>query len=389
MTALLCTTALATPSLAATLPDNPIWTKTVASPMADKATMVCTDNAGNTIVGGWRTKANAAFTAKYNAAGNMLWNKNAPATETPTECVTDASSNIYTVDPVYIKRFNPTTGALVWRSQAVPGDGGVMHYENIAGVTSGALWVSGDYHDGCILARGPCPPDFTAGGAVMKVATSNGTRIATTSIKNADNRPIPDIATNRYGDLFVINGTHRQAGSSEDGWEPAGWPLTCPEPSNFVSKWIASGKPAARVCIDRNLDDPAKLATTYDGDPIVAGTSFGSWGYGRAVRVRKLNYLTLATIWEAQLPLSAGTHVLFSMAADRWTGQNIVASAWNNDLHNPPTTYLFSLSATGVLRWQRQPTRYVQPLMSVASDGTVLAHGLTTGSDTVLSKYAR
>ena len=79
--ALLCTTALVFPSIAATLPDTPIWSKTVVSAGTDQQTMVCTDNAGNTIVGGHRTAANAAFTAKYNASGVLLWNKNAPAAE--------------------------------------------------------------------------------------------------------------------------------------------------------------------------------------------------------------------------------------------------------------------------------------------------------------------
>ena len=38
-----------------------------------------------------------------------------------------------------------------------------MNYENIAMGTSGAMWVSGNYVDGCMAAGGPCPPELDSG----------------------------------------------------------------------------------------------------------------------------------------------------------------------------------------------------------------------------------
>ena len=282
--AVLYTTALSTPSLAGTLPDNPLWTKTVASPGADVASMVCTDSLGNTIVGGHRTAANAAFVAKYDTNGHLLWNKNAPATETPSSCVTDPSGNIYTVDPTYIKRSN-SAGTLTWRSQAVPGPAtSRMQYQHIAAPVAGALWVSGLYRKSRHRYEGR-HGQWRASFDPLRYSIRSGSRHS------------------GYRDQQVGRPIHREWRIRLMSEPMAAWPTVCSPWGIFVFKFVASGQPVARVCLDYYLF-PNYLASTVEGDPVIAGTGYaGHMGSSRK-KNRELNYLSLATSWESDVSIS-------------------------------------------------------------------------------------
>ena len=227
----------------------------------------------------------------------------------------------------------------------------------------------------------------------MKVATSTGVKLPTISIKTEQNVPISDIATNRYGDLFVINGTHRWEGTWDDGVLPPAWPATCPFPYSFVSKWLANGKPVTRMCMDFNNLLPEKITADFAGDPIILGKAPGHMF--SPVSVRKLNHITLAPVWQVGLPSQVGITNVRSISADRWTGQSIIAS-FGTGYGGPvlPTKNVFSLANTGAVRWQRKWTQLatdaaIIPLTAVASDGNIMTYGSNTASDAVLNKYAR
>ena len=369
---LLATTSMISPYLAGAgeLPDNPLWTKTVVSAGPDTATSICTDNNRAAIIAGHRAKRNAAFVEKYSAGGVLLWTKNAPATETPLECVTDVSNNIYTVDNLWIKKRSAANGTLLWRVNPAPGNTGAMHYEHIANPAGGYLWVSGNH---------------SGRDVVMKIAVGNGAPVPI-GMHIPSGTDIADIATNRFGDLFTIGATWL-ALSSHDNWQPPLWDKTCAEGYATIEMWHANGDPVWRRCSDRNLT-PQALATGYDGSVYALGLGYGG-EMSSAIRVRKYNHLTAAQIWEVAVPKPIGSYSMGSISVDRESGGNIVSAVQSQGGPTAPTTHLASLAPTGVLRWNRNTTRYLNAEAVVSTGGMVLTVGRNAAADTVLSKYAK
>lgn len=203
------------------------------------------------------------------------------------------------------------------------------------------------------------------------MAASNGVLLSTPfQIRSWPDQTIPAIAVNRWGDLFAVNG------------DAVAWPVACSPFNISVSKFVANGTPVARVCLDYNLY-PSQMTITTGGDPVIAGAGYAGH-VGTARRVRKLNHLTLATMWERSLSYMIGSSSVVSLSG----GPSIaVGGTAGYGTAAGGVTSIFGINGAGTVLWQRDLTRVIRPLVANVPDG-VMVYGNTIGIiDTSLSKY--
>ena len=218
---------LASAGAPASATDDPLWLRRAGTEEEDAAWRVATDGVGNAIVAGWTTGAlfgghrgsDDVWLAKYGSAGRRLWARQFGSVDTDNAAgvATDAAGSIY-----------------------------------LAGWTSGDLFApnrGGDLDDAWVAKFGP-----------------DGVRRWGRQFGTADADGATGIAVDSQGRIFVAGSTGGSLAGASRGESDA---------------WLARLDAAGHFVWRRQLGSDAEdgigaLATTRQGDIVVAGTTWGS-----------------------------------------------------------------------------------------------------------------